>query len=308
MSIYQLLTLRAITSIHAGSGHSLDIVDLPIMRESHSNYPVIFGSALKGALRAHSTKHNPSYKTTIYGASDATQASAISVGDARLLAMPIRSLTTQYRLVTCPYLLQRLTDQLMQMRQATNTSLAIPQVWDTEIITTKKTTGKIYLEEYRYEIKHDDLLVQWQEKLQTIFSLSEETLATLSIVSNDQFNHLCQVATAITPHIKIEGSKTAKPGALWYEESLSPETLLYSLIIANDSHTPASKQTKEKEQDEQSETEDNANNIEQLSAQQVIDEIEKQFTDSKSYIQIGGNETVGMGWCQTAFYSLNNQN
>jgi CRISPR-associated protein Cmr4 len=278
------------------------------MRESHTGYPVIFGSAVKGALRANAKQQNLPNIDEIYGKGDkdASQASAIAIGDARLLALPVRSLTTQYRLLTCPHLLQRLKDQLIQIGQCC--TLAIPTVKENEIII-QQDYENIYLEEYRYEIKQNALLEEWQKELQTIFSPSDETtLATLSIVSNDQFAHLCKIATAITPHIKIEENKTASSGALWYEESLPPETLLYSLIIANKSHKPAPKNTEEKGQDKQNGTEDNSNDIQSLSAQDVIEKIENQFDQSqnKAYLQIGGNETVGMGWCKTFFYPHSN--
>ena len=46
-----LLYLHAQTSLHPGSGTALDVVDLPIQRERHTQWPVIPGSALKGILR-----------------------------------------------------------------------------------------------------------------------------------------------------------------------------------------------------------------------------------------------------------------
>jgi len=39
------------TPLHAGSGDSLGVVDLPIQRERHTSFPKIEGSSLKGALR-----------------------------------------------------------------------------------------------------------------------------------------------------------------------------------------------------------------------------------------------------------------
>jgi len=39
------------TPLHAGSGDSLGIVDLPIQREKHTSFPKIEASSLKGALR-----------------------------------------------------------------------------------------------------------------------------------------------------------------------------------------------------------------------------------------------------------------
>ncbi|MCF8382799.1 MAG: type III-B CRISPR module RAMP protein Cmr4 [Chlorobium sp.] len=39
------------TPLHAGSGDSLGVVDLPIQRERHTSFPKIEGSSLKGAIR-----------------------------------------------------------------------------------------------------------------------------------------------------------------------------------------------------------------------------------------------------------------
>ncbi|WP_279487125.1 RAMP superfamily CRISPR-associated protein [Aeromonas veronii] len=47
-----LLGLHAHTWIHAGSGEKDGVVDLPIQREAHTGWPVIFGSSLKGAMRS----------------------------------------------------------------------------------------------------------------------------------------------------------------------------------------------------------------------------------------------------------------
>ena len=47
-----LFTLVAETSIHAGASESEGAVDLPIQREKHTGWPCIYGSGMKGALRA----------------------------------------------------------------------------------------------------------------------------------------------------------------------------------------------------------------------------------------------------------------
>ena len=43
--------LYCLTSLHAGSGSSLGVVDLPIQRERHTSFPKIESSSLKGAFR-----------------------------------------------------------------------------------------------------------------------------------------------------------------------------------------------------------------------------------------------------------------
>ena len=42
-----ILGLLAETSIHAGTGRGMGVVDLPVAREAATDYPVIVGSRLK---------------------------------------------------------------------------------------------------------------------------------------------------------------------------------------------------------------------------------------------------------------------
>lgn len=53
-----LLGIHAQTSLHPGAGTALGVVDLPIQRERHTQWPIIPGSAIKGVLRdAYREKH-----------------------------------------------------------------------------------------------------------------------------------------------------------------------------------------------------------------------------------------------------------
>lgn len=45
--------MYAVSPCHAGSGSSLGVVDLPIQRERHTNWPMIQSSGVKGAFRAN---------------------------------------------------------------------------------------------------------------------------------------------------------------------------------------------------------------------------------------------------------------
>ncbi len=46
---HALLGLIAETSMHAGAGKSVGVIDLPIMREAHTGWPCVYGSAVKGS-------------------------------------------------------------------------------------------------------------------------------------------------------------------------------------------------------------------------------------------------------------------
>lgn len=121
-----MLFLRALTPVHAGAGPSLGAVDLPLQRESHTGWPMIQGSSLKGALRELHREHLveigdcPDAKAAdahavlrrLYGAQGADQAGALAVTDARLLALPARSAAGVFAWVTCPAALERLDADL----------------------------------------------------------------------------------------------------------------------------------------------------------------------------------------------------
>ncbi|MHB1407944.1 MAG: type III-B CRISPR module RAMP protein Cmr4, partial [Desulfitobacteriaceae bacterium] len=109
-----LLGLLAETSIHPGAGQNMGTVDLPVARETALSYPVIVGSSMKGALRDTARDRKQETRTTesesikrLFGDPEAA-AARVSISDARLLLLPIRSLTSHYYWVTCPYIIERL--------------------------------------------------------------------------------------------------------------------------------------------------------------------------------------------------------
>ena len=46
----KLLTIFTRTPLHVGCGSSVGAVDLPVIRERHTRFPIIPGSSLKGVL------------------------------------------------------------------------------------------------------------------------------------------------------------------------------------------------------------------------------------------------------------------
>lgn len=107
-----LLMLKAHSGIHAGAGQEVGTVDLPIQRERVTNFPVVRSSSLKGALRQAATEKKMPDIDAVFGPEKCDHAGAVSVGDARLLLFPMRSLKGTFALVTCPFVLERLKRDL----------------------------------------------------------------------------------------------------------------------------------------------------------------------------------------------------
>ncbi|MCX7094134.1 MAG: type III-B CRISPR module RAMP protein Cmr4 [Methylobacter sp.] len=279
-----LIGLWAETSIHAGAGGSVDGIDLPIQRESHSGYPCIFGSAVKGALRAKAEDklgENNSSISYVFGLpstsdSGSDYAGALLVSDARLLLLPVRSLTSHFKWVTCPALLERLLRD--GSRLGIELNFAVPQEPEKQqALAIKEIATDLFLEEYRLTTKQADFTAVTQA-LHELTGIEKGHLdEQCVIVSNDLFSYLSKYSTAVTAHIAIDNeTKTVKPGALWYEETLPAESVLYFALSAYPSRAKDSK----------------------MSAEVVLNSMTTDLLKPSPYLQLGGNETVGMGWCK----------
>lgn len=89
--------IRALSPLHAGTGQAAGIVDLPIARYKATGIPFVPGSSIKGvrrdARRARAEEDSPEL-LAVFGPDTANageHAGALVVGDARLLALPVRS-------------------------------------------------------------------------------------------------------------------------------------------------------------------------------------------------------------------------
>ena len=281
-----LIGLWAHASIHAGAGSSVDGVDLPIQREGHSAWPCVFGSSVKGALRAKAEdtlgKEGAKSIALVFGPDSnsdnaSEHAGALLVSDAKLLLLPVRSLTSHFKWVTCPALLQRLVRDAQRLGVKSIQDITLPAIADDIALVTGQNTMDLFLEEYRFETQSHDLsgLIETINQLTGIAVTDLEK--QLVIVSCDQFNYLARYATPVTPHIAIDNDKkTVKNGHLWYEETLPPETVLYFALSA---HRSRAKDT-------------------DIKAEQILNSITQDLFGASPYLQLGGNETVGMGWCK----------
>lgn len=284
-----VLGLLAETSIHAGTGQILGAVDLPIEREAHTGWPCVYGSGVKGALRALAHhKQLPSLEVVfgpeVNSASD--HAGAVAVSDARLLLLPVRALDAAYRWVTCPAILERLARDLRRIG-AKRPSAPIPRVPRSSVLVDEAVPidldrAGVFLEELRFEVAPADLsgVIGMVSALIGDDATREHLAERLTVVDDVVFGDLIRsAAIPVTAHVKLKyDTKTVDGSALRYEESLPPDTVLYTVLSAFDSRKDGDK----------------------LRAEDVLSAITSTLFETYPYLQIGGNETVGMGWCRVA--------
>jgi CRISPR-associated protein Cmr4 len=293
----RLLFLHAITYLHPGTGQSTGVVDLPIQREVHTDFPLYSASGLKGALRDKAEtgkwgRDSEEVKLLFGGESgnESTTAGALSLTDARILAFPVRSLQRVFLWVTCPMVIERLRrdSQLVALDgevEAIDKGPAAETAWVHTGAGIEKT---LVLEEVSLDPKPKAAVNGLARQISDLAgSESGFEAQRLVIVTNEDFKYFVQYATQVSARIKLNEQKTTTGdvGNLWYEETLPPETLLYALALchrtrmadkANGSGAEATKG----------------------SANWVAEKLGELLEDN--FLQIGGNETVGQGWCQIA--------
>ena len=282
-----LMFIHALTGLHPGSGTALGVVDLPVQRERHTDWPIVPGSSLKGVMRAesmHGAGEEDEDTLVLFGpepAAASDHAGAVSFSDARILAFPVRSLTGVFAWTTCRAVLDRLARDL----RIVGTSLPECPSPDRDTIACASASpllaadGRVMLEEFEFVRCGDaDDIAAWIASRAVCDKGTAERLRShLAVVHDDDFTHFVRNATEVVARVGLDyRSKTVRPGALFYEEYLPPETLFYTLVTASESRRPKH----------------------QASPEEVMSRLKSR---APSVLQIGGGETVGKGFCAVRF-------
>ena len=94
-------TIRAITNMQPGSGEATQgVVDNFVQRDPATNYPVIFGSSVKGAIRSFMDGNQCQGINQIFGDND--KQGSYRFFSAQLIAIPLRSNKKPYYLAVSP--------------------------------------------------------------------------------------------------------------------------------------------------------------------------------------------------------------
>ncbi len=260
----QVVFYYAVSPVHMGAGSAIGAIDSPIQREVHTQHPMFAGSGLKGALRHHfnrawartegdSSKPN-SLISRIFGPDTSASdfAGALSLTDAQLVALPVRSLKGGFAYVTSPLALARL-QRLAQQAQLT-CDWAVPSVAENKALSASNVllgqrpgqqanaiADQLVLEAFEFttQVSADlSAIATWISShalpgsANTFFAGKLKT--DLVLLSDTDFAHFARHAMVVEPHVCIDDdSGTAKDGGLFYVENLPPETLMVGLAQAS---------------------------------------------------------------------------
>ncbi|MCC5935406.1 MAG: type III-B CRISPR module RAMP protein Cmr4 [Balneolales bacterium] len=286
-----IMFMYAETSVHVGGGESVGAIDLAIAREKYTDFPFIPSSGVKGAIRDWFEKSGED-KTTVevlFGPEKdgSEHAGAAVFTDARILLFPVRSLKGVFAWITCPFAIERFARD-MKLSGQTVGDLQVPPLSGEQVLAPLKSVnlidGELVLEEFTYTATAVELSPlstffkkcfpagdeynYWRNKLDT----------NLIIMADDEFRDFVKSSTEVQARIRIDSdTKTVSDGALFYQENLPSDTLMYTVCAAQRSMKKDIK----------------------LSEDQVFKVLNKLHTNS---VQMGGNESIGKGIFNLNFY------
>ncbi len=231
---------------------------------------------------------------------------ALAFKDARVLLFPVRALRGVFAYITCPSLLEGLRRDLKHIPDRSGTAAqklpgfrapfspdntGVCTVSSPDLIVGDK---KIILEDFAFTVvdegnentrteaianmlataifplpapgQGDDVYQYWRDRIRR----------NLVILSDEAFRDFVQFSTEVLTRIRIsDDTGTVASGALFTEEHLPAETVLYTLALTTD----AKRRT---------------NGAPTLTAAQILTQFQ-QWLATTTVIQCGGDETVGRG-------------
>jgi CRISPR-associated protein Cmr4 len=227
---------------------------------------------------------------------DDTQFSgALSLTDARLLLFPVKSLYGVFAWITCPRVIKKFIADLALA------GITIPFSGDVnfdnekdkttskaEILKTNSGKTQAYLEEFVFTLNQDsadgnvDKLAEWLKD--NLFSATDTSYwvtkieKDIVVLDDNDFRDFVTLATEVITRTKINNETgTVQTGALFSEEYLPAESVLYSLVMFADEFS--AKETR-------------------MNAEGVKDFFEKGLPQ---IVQVGANATLGKGIVRTKF-------
>ncbi|MDO3411203.1 type III-B CRISPR module RAMP protein Cmr4 [Saccharibacillus sp. CPCC 101409] len=294
----RLYWLHGLSPLHVGAGEGVGAIDLPIMREKATQWPMIPGSSIKGVQRDYYLTRtedekwiNRAFGT---GGDQDANAGALVMTDSRILAFPVGSRYGTFAYVTCPLVLKRMRRDV----KSAGLEAAIPlleqlDIFDRQLVEgtvqawvakgsvlgnlkgeATEATGQVYLDEFEGTARVQENFTAWAAAVgKQLFEKNTEEREIwqqrIILVSDDTFQYFVTMCCEIEPRIRInEETKTVKKGALWYEEYVPTEAVFYGMIWCDQ----VSKRFADAERDE------------------MLGTLAKE-----SILQIGGNASVGKG-------------
>lgn len=228
-----IMSIFTRTPLHVGAGNSVGAIDQPVIRERHTGFPVIPGSAVKGVLRDYTANDNAlkAIEEELFGheatdKNDDNRAGQFGFGEAKLLAFPLRSAKGSFAMATCPLALSRYA-------RDRGLTFAIPAVKDEECLAAAGVLlgDQVALEEYVFK-SVGAFPADWADHLSDLLAdvVLKEAKTHLVLISDGDFSHFAINACQVQYHNRIGENGTVVDRQLFNTETVPSETLFYAPV------------------------------------------------------------------------------
>lgn len=226
----QFYIIKTKSNTHVGSGQSgYGVVDNVVQRDYITELPCINSTSLKGALREYADRKGWKNLESIFG-SKPTSTSNLTPGShffqpAYLLSYPMRSDKMQYFNVTCPLLLEQLSNNLPTNDLKTAVDAFLKRIEVKNVATNQPLSDEIagcIIE--KHTIKTVKTGTPFDSAIKKV--LGEH----LVIMHNDDFKKIVKRLPIITRN-QLENGQSAN---LFYEEVVPRETVFGFIIQGKD--------------------------------------------------------------------------
>lgn len=255
-----VMLYRCETPLHVGSGDEMGIVDLPIQREKHTGFPKMEASGIKGVFRDYfekkieENKVNKNDIKSLFGSNEESdneaekaEAGGLIFTDARLLLFPVKAGKDVFRWITCPYVLQRFARELGRIGKQDEES-SVEAILRHSNLYEKLEDGTVYiiqenvkdqkkiqLDEFefhgeRLEDKEANNFLSIVKQIIQHEYLKNKLEKGVVLVSDEIFSYFTEMGTQVDTRIRIGENGVVVGGALFTEESLPEESILYSIV------------------------------------------------------------------------------
>lgn len=288
--------IHALSPVHAGSGSGVGFIDLPIAREKTTNWPYVPGSAVKGVMADRFGASRESERGTdtaerrlrraAFGVANPkdSNAGALVYSDARMVCLPVRSFAGTFAWVTSRMALRRLTRDIEACAMKAPADPPAPADGLVAEGACVANGGVAYVADLNLKVKADAAAGAWAKWLsEALFPNGSvwrsEFVKRFLIADDATFDYLCETATEVSAHIRIDPDKrSVARGALWYEECLPAETILGGVVWCDRIYLPGA-------------------DAKELSTAKLMDT----FCTKRLQLQVGGKATVGKGRVDCVF-------
>lgn len=328
------LFIHCQSPMHVGSGSDLGLVDNPIQRESHTGFPKIEASSLKGAIRENfegkvtketgekdwfdiqlafgydkdglpKVKGNDGKETSFEDkhfkdSKDRDYSGALAFSDARLLLFPVKSFKGIFAYVTCPQVIERFRNDL-QICEGASTNEDISKISNVIASSLPKKYKVASLTELTHDKKIflEEYAFDVEEDDQTTKSLAKELGSHLNI---DLTNKLVVLPDDVfSDFVKlftevITRNKINNETGTVAKGALFTEEYLPAESVFYSLVFSNSIFTANESRKGSFNKDDK-----ESEEQKVQNYFAKKVADKNGYMQIGGNSTLGKGIVKTKF-------